>query len=85
MDKKIEEDSLAIRECIDKHLDISERQKYLLELNIEVLSTGKIGEIKIINTTYQLADLDSCLYDIIKKFNFPDDMRGGIVVQKISY
>ena len=64
---------------------MNERPKYLLRLNISVLSDGKIGEIKIIKTTFRSADLEACLFGIIKAWKLPADIGAGSVNQDITY
>jgi len=85
INNKVAEDSSSIKECINSSLDESERQKYLLGLSIQVLDDGKIGEIKIINTTHQSSDLDSCLLKIIKTWTLSDGVGTGMVIQEITY
>ena len=85
MDKKVEEDSLSIRECINNFLDSSERQTYEIQINIQVLKDGKIGELKLVKTTHQSDDLESCLFSIIKAWALPVETGEGMVLEKITY
>ncbi len=85
INRKVAEDSSSIKGCMDNFLDESERIKYKLELNIQVLNNGKIGEIKIIRTTNQSSDLETCLLNIIKAWILPDDVGEGTVVREITY
>jgi hypothetical protein len=85
INRKVAEDSASIKGCMDNFLDESERIKYKLELNIQVLNNGKIGEIKIIRTTNQSSDLETCLLNIIKAWILPDDVGEGTVIREITY
>ena len=85
MEKKVEEDSLSIRECIDNFIDSSERQTYEIQINIQVLKDGKIGEVKLVNTTHKSGDLESCLFSIIKTWVLSPDSEQGTVLQEITY
>jgi len=85
MNKKVQNDSIAIRGCIDNFLGHPEGQNYEIEISIQVLIDGKIGEIKMVRTTHQSSDLESCIYNIIKKWTFSDDPGEGTVVQQITY
>jgi hypothetical protein len=85
INKKVKEDSLSIKECIDKFLGETERQKYEIEISIQILNDGKIGEIELVKTTHQSVDLESCLFTNIKSWTLPADIEEGIVVQKIGY
>ena len=85
INRKVAEDSSSIKGCMDNFLGESERIKYKLELSIQVLNNGKIGEIKIIRTTNQSSDLETCLLNIIKTWTLPDDVGEGTVVREITY
>jgi hypothetical protein len=85
LNKNVTEDSLAIRNCIDKFLNESDRDKYKIHLNIQVLKGGKIGEIEIIHTSHQSAELENCLFNIIKGWIFSKDVNDRQVLQEIKY
>jgi hypothetical protein len=85
MNKRVENDSILIRGCIENFLRESERPNYDIEIRIRVLQNGKIGEIKLVRTTHQSSDLESCIYDIIKGWTFSDNFGEGTVVQKFRY
>jgi len=85
IEKKMKEDSLAIKACIEKFIDSSERQKFLLSVTIQVLKDGKIGHVKIIQSSVKSSDLEACLFDIIKAWKLPDNSGEGFVDQNITY
>ena len=82
---KVVEDSSSIKGCLNNFLSEFNRKKYTLELSIQVLNDGKIGEININKTTYPSPEIEKCLLIIVAAWVIPNDIGGGIVVQQISY
>jgi hypothetical protein len=85
IEKKMKEDSLAIKTCIEKFISSSDRQTFLLSVTIQVLNGGKIGHVKIIKSSVKSSGLEACLFDIIKTWKLPDDIGAGFVEQEITY
>ncbi len=85
INRKVVEDSSSIKGCMDNYLGESERINYKLELSIQVLNNGKIGEIKIIRTTNQSSDLETCMLNIIKTWILSNGVGEGTVVREITY
>jgi hypothetical protein len=82
---KVIEDSLEIRKCIDSNLNETERESYKITLNIQVLKTGKIGEIKVIQSTHKSKDVEDCIFQIIKNWVLSEDVNDRQVIQEINY
>jgi len=85
MHKIVNQDSLAIRKCVDNFLNESERDKYKIDLNIQVLKNGEIGEINIIRTTHQSSELENCLFNLIKEWTLSPDVNDRQVLQELKY
>ena len=85
INNKIKEDSLSIRACVDNYLGDPERDTYEIQILIQVLNGGKIGELKLVRTTHPSSDLESCLFNMIKTYTLPVEVGTGNVLQKITY
>jgi hypothetical protein len=85
INKMVIQDSLAIRKCIDSFLSESEREKYNIDLHIQVGKSGTISEIKIIRTSHQSSDLEDCLFNLIKTWTISEDNKDRQVLQAIRY
>jgi hypothetical protein len=85
INNKVVEDSLSIKECVDNYLSDSERDNYEIQIVIQVLNGGGIGDLKIVRTTHQSSDLESCLFNTIKAWTLPADVGAGNVLQIITY
>jgi hypothetical protein len=85
INKKVIEDSLAIRKCIENTISKTEWENYKIKINIQVLKSGNIGEIKIVTSTHQSTELENCLFQIIKQWIFSEDVNDRQVFQEITY
>jgi hypothetical protein len=85
INKMVIQDSLAIRKCIDSFLSESEREKYKIDLHIQVGKNGTISEIKIIWASHHSSDLEDCLFNLIKTWTISEDVKDRQVLQAIRY
>jgi hypothetical protein len=85
INRKVIEDSLAIRECIESTINRTERENYKITLDIHVFKSGNIGEIKIITATHKSTELENCLFQIIKQWAISEDVNDRHVYQEITY
>jgi cytoskeletal protein RodZ len=82
---KIAEDSLAIKNCIANFLDDDDRLTYKIVLDIQVLKTGEIRDIKILRSTNPLPELEKCLFTIIRNWRMLNNTEDLQTVQEIKY
>jgi hypothetical protein len=78
-------DSLKIRECFNNHLNDTEREKYSVDLKIQVLESGKTGEIKVIQASSKSKELEICIFQIINSWTFSKKDQDSYVTLKITY
>ncbi len=85
LSKKVIEDSLEIRKCIESNLNESERESFGIKLNIQVLKSGKIGEINFLQSTHKSQEVEDCLLGLIRTWKFSESNADQQIVQEIIY
>jgi hypothetical protein len=82
---KVVEDSLEIRKCIDTNLNESVRESFKITLNIQVLKTGEVGEITVLQSTHKSKEIEDCIFQIIKNWTLSEDVNDRQFIQEIKY
>jgi len=82
---KVTEDSLKIRRCVDSILNNSERESFKITLNIQVLRSGNVGEIKVLQSTHKSKDVEECILGLIRSWNFSKSNVDQQMIKEIKY
>jgi hypothetical protein len=88
LDKKVEIEYNAIELCIKTFLKENERSGYQIRLSIQILPSGEVGKIEVLEASIRSVDLEACILNIIKKWIFSpgdeDTMIEKIIIYKQS-
>lgn len=84
VDDKYKSQRTQILSCIENKLSGKERDEYALSLKIYIDDDGKVTEIRTVKTSVDNRDVETCILNIIKAWEF-EAGTGESIVEKVIY
>ncbi len=78
-------DSTDIIDCIETHLDSTHLQDYFLLCKIQIIKSGEISLVEVINASVRSEELELCLRSIMKEWMVSTGDATKEIEYKISY
>jgi hypothetical protein len=85
LDKNVEIEYSAIERCIKTFLVENERSGYQIRLSIQILPSGEVGKIEVLEASVRSLDLEACILNIIKKWIFSPGDEDTTIEKTITY